>query len=138
VGNWFDAGRGAELTAEMIRAGARVILPVAGGAGEGAVQAAVEGGAKIVWVDTIGYGIMPGTVVGSSVLRQDKAAYEKTMLFLKGELPFGRAETAGITDGYVDFVEDDPNYISAVSPGIREQQAALIVRLRSGALRLGE
>jgi simple sugar transport system substrate-binding protein len=77
-------------------------------------------------------------VVGSSILRQDKAAYEKTLLFLKGDLPFGRAETAGITDGYVDFVEDDPAYIAAVSPAIREQQAALSARLRSGALRLGE
>jgi simple sugar transport system substrate-binding protein len=138
VGNWFDAARGAELAAEMIRGGVRVILPIAGGAGDGAVQAAVEGGAKIVWFDTNGYGIKPGTVVGSSILRQDKAAYEKTMLFLKGELPFGRAETAGIMDGYVDFVEDDPAYIAAVSPAIREQQAALIARLRSGALRLGD
>jgi simple sugar transport system substrate-binding protein len=138
VGNWFDAGRGAELAAEMIRGGARVILPIAGGAGEGAVQAAFEEGAKIVWFDTNGYAVRKGTVVGSSILHQDRAAYEKTMLFLKGALPFGRAETAGIAEGYVDFVEDDPDYIAAVSPGIREQQAALIARLRSGALRLDE
>jgi simple sugar transport system substrate-binding protein len=138
VGNWFDATKGAELTAEMIRGGARVILPIAGGAGEGAVSAAVEGGAKIVWFDTNGYAIKKGVVVGSSILHQDRAAYEKTLLFLKGQLPFGRAETAGIAEGYVDFVEDDPDYIAAVSPVIRERQAALIARLRSGALRLGE
>jgi simple sugar transport system substrate-binding protein len=136
VGNWFDAARGAELSAEMIRSGARVILPIAGGAGEGAVQAAVEGHARIGWFDTNGYGIKPGTVVGSAILRQDKAAYEKTMLFLKGALPFGRAEMAGILDGCVDFIENDPNYIAAVSPAIREQQAAMIALLRSGALRL--
>ena len=138
VGNWFDAARGAELAAEMIRDGARVILPIAGGAGEGAVRAAVEGGARIVWFDTNGYGVSPGTVVGSAILHQDKAAYEKTMLFLKGALPFGRAEVAGVRDGYVDFVEDDPNYIASVSPGIREQQAAMLTRLRSGALRLDD
>jgi simple sugar transport system substrate-binding protein len=138
VGNWFDAARGTELAAEMIRDGARVILPIAGGAGEGAVRAAIEGSAKIVWFDTNGYGFSPGTVVGSAILHQDKAAYEKTMLFLKGTLPFGRAEMAGIRDGYVDFVQDDPNYIASVSPGIREQQAAMIARLRSGALRLDD
>ncbi|MDR1373621.1 MAG: BMP family ABC transporter substrate-binding protein [Treponema sp.] len=138
VGNWFDAARGAELAAEMIRDGAGVILPVAGGAGEGAVRAAGEGGAKIVWFDTNGYGVSPGTVVGSAVLHQDKAAYEKTMLFLKGALPFGRAETAGIRDGYVDFIEDDPNYIASVSQEIRERQTAMIARLRSGALRLDD
>jgi simple sugar transport system substrate-binding protein len=60
------------------------------------------------------------------------------MLFLKGALPFGRAETAGIRDGYVDFVEDDPDYIASVSPEIREQQAAMVARLRSGALRLDD
>jgi hypothetical protein len=77
-------------------------------------------------------------VVGSCVIHQDKAAYEKTMLFLKGALPFGRAETAGIRDGYVDFVEDDPDYIASVSPEIRERQAAMVARLRSGALRLDD
>jgi simple sugar transport system substrate-binding protein len=138
VGNWFDAARGAELAAEMIRDGARVILPIAGGAGEGALRAAVEGGARIVWFDTNGYGFGPGTVVGSAILHQDKAAYEKTLLFLKGDLPFGRAEVAGVRDGYVDFVEDDPNYIASVSQGIREQQAAMLARLRSGALRLDD
>jgi hypothetical protein len=38
----------------------------------------------------------------------------------------------------VDFVEDDPHYIASVSPGIREQQAAMLARLRSGALRLDD
>jgi simple sugar transport system substrate-binding protein len=58
------------------------------------------------------------------------------MLFLKGALPFGRAEVAGVRDGYVDFVEDDPNYTASVSQEIREQQAAMLARIRSGALRL--
>jgi simple sugar transport system substrate-binding protein len=74
--------------------------------------------------------------VGCAILRQDKAAYEKTMLYLKGALPFGKAEVAGTADGFVDFVEDDPLYITAVSPAIREKQAHLIARLRSGELKL--
>ncbi|MDR0472683.1 MAG: BMP family ABC transporter substrate-binding protein [Treponema sp.] len=136
VGNWFDANKAAELAAELIRAGSSVLLPIAGGAGEGAVQAAAEAGAKLVWFDTNGYGIRPGTVVGSTVIRQDKAAYEKTLLFLGGELPFGTADLAGIAGSYVDFVEDDPLYIYYVSPAVREKQAAMTARLRSGELRL--
>jgi simple sugar transport system substrate-binding protein len=136
VGNWFDAGKGAELASDMIRNGAAVILCIAGGANEGVVQAAAETGAKVIWFDTNGYAIRPGTVVGSSVLYQDKAAYEKTRAFLEGRLPFGTAEVLGVADGYVDFVEDDPNYIASVGPEIREQQAALIRQIRSGALRL--
>ncbi|MDR1905225.1 MAG: BMP family ABC transporter substrate-binding protein [Treponema sp.] len=136
VGNWFDAGKGAELALDMIRGGAQVILCVAGGANEGVVKAASETGKKAVWFDTNGYNIMPGTVVGSSVLYQEKAAYEKTMLFLKGALPFGKAEVVGIADGYVDFIEDDPLYTTAVSEAARAKQAALLARIRSGEFRL--
>jgi simple sugar transport system substrate-binding protein len=136
VGNWFDAGKGAELAADMIRGGAAVILCIAGGANEGVVQAAAEAGAKVIWFDTNGYAIRPGTVVGSAILHQDKAAYEKTKAFLEGRLPFGSAEVLGVAEGYVDFIEDDPDYIAAVSPEIRERQAVLMGQIRSGALRL--
>ncbi|MDR2069437.1 MAG: BMP family ABC transporter substrate-binding protein [Spirochaetaceae bacterium] len=134
VGNWFDAGTGANLAADMFRGGTAVILCIAGGANEGVVQAASEAGAKVVWFDTNGYGIRPGTVVGSSVLYQDKAAYEQTKRYLAGTLPFGEAEVVGVADGFVDFIEDDPHYITAVSPEIRAKQAELIRRIRSGDL----
>ena len=136
VGNWFDAAKAAELAAAMIRGGAKVLLPIAGGAGHGVIPAASEAGAKVVWFDTSGYAIRPGTIIGSTILRQDKAAYDKIMLYLKGSLPFGKAEIAGIADGLVDFVEDDPLYIAAVSQPVREKQAALVARLRSRELRL--
>jgi simple sugar transport system substrate-binding protein len=134
VGNWYDAAKGSELASDMIRGGAKVILCVAGGANEGVVQAASEAAAKVVWFDTAGYDVRPGTVTGSAVIHQDKAAYHKITLYLEGKLPFGAAETAGVREGYVDFVEDDPLYRSHVSPAIREKQAALIARIRSGDL----
>jgi len=136
VGNWFDAAKAAELASGMIRGGVNVLLPIAGGAGHGVVQAASEAGAKVVWFDTNGYAIRPGTVVGSAILRQDRAAYEKTMLYLNEQLPFGKAEVAGIAEGYVDFIEDDPLYVASVSQAIREKQTRLIARLRSGELKL--
>ncbi|MDR2094987.1 MAG: BMP family ABC transporter substrate-binding protein [Treponema sp.] len=136
VGNWFDAGKGAELALDMIRGGVQVILCIAGGANEGVVKAASETGKKAVWFDINGYGIMPGTVVGSAVLYQEKAAYEKTMLYLKGALPFGKAEVVGIAQGYVEFVEDDPLYLAAVGEAARAKQSALLTRLRSGELKL--
>lgn len=137
VGNWYDAAKCAELAAGMIKAGARVLLCVAGGANEGAVQAAAEapsGDARIIWFDTNGYAIRPPYIAGSSVVYQDKAAYDKVKLFLEGKLPFGTAELVGVRDGYVDFIEDDPLYIAAVSENIRKRQHDLLERLRSGAL----
>ena len=132
VGNWYDAGKGAELASDIIRRGAPVILCVAGGANEGVVKAAEEAGAKVIWFDINGYAVRPGVVVGSCILRQDKAAYEKTKLFLEGKLPFGSAEMVGVKEGFVDFVDDDPLYISSVSESVRAEQAVLLEALRSG------
>ncbi|MCL2006887.1 MAG: BMP family ABC transporter substrate-binding protein [Treponema sp.] len=138
VGNWFDAARAAELAAGMIRDGVTAILPIAGGASHGVVQAASEAGAKVVWIDTNGYGIRPGTVIGSVILRQDRAAYETTLAFLHGTLPFGTAELKGTADGFVDFIDDDPDYIAHVSQTVRDRQAELVNRLRTGVLLIDE
>jgi len=134
VGNWFDAARAAELATDMILDGIRVLLTIAGGANEGVVNTASQRGAKVVWFDINGYNIRPGTVIGSSVLHQDMAAFNSVFNYLSGRLPFGNAEIAGVNDGYVDFVEDDPVYIDTVPAEIREQQAAMIQRIRSGEL----
>jgi simple sugar transport system substrate-binding protein len=136
VGNWYDAAKAAELAADMIQNDIRVILCIAGGANEGVVQAAGLSGAKVIWFDTNGYGIRPGTVAGSAVLYQDKAARSLTLRYLEGNLPFGTSETAGVAQGYVDFIQDDPHYKAAVSPEVRELQAAMVERIRNGLLRL--
>jgi simple sugar transport system substrate-binding protein len=138
VGNWFDAAKAAEIAEDMILGGVRVILAISGGANEGALRAASDKGAKVVWFDTNGYGLRPGTVVGSAILRQEQAAYEQTRRYLAGTLPFGSAEVVGVADGYVDFIEDDPDYLASVSPEIREAQSGLIERIRSRTLNLGE
>jgi simple sugar transport system substrate-binding protein len=134
VGNWYDAAKAGELTEDMILGGVKVVMCVAGGANEGVVQAAGAGGGRVVWFDTNGYGIRPGTVVGSSALYQDKAALNQVRRYLEGTLPFGSAEIRGVKDGYVDFIQDDPRYEAAVSPEVRGKQAAMIERIRSGEL----
>ncbi|MDR0410707.1 MAG: BMP family ABC transporter substrate-binding protein [Treponema sp.] len=126
LGNWFDAGKAAEIAIDMFNRGSYVILCVAGGANEGVVQTAAERGTKVVWADTNGYGVRPGVVIGSSVVHQDKAAYEKTRLFLEGGLPFGEAEMVGVKDGYVEFIQNDANYISAVSEAVRTKQMEIV------------
>jgi len=136
VGNWYDAAKGAELAAAMIRGGADVVLTIAGGANQGVVQAAADAKASVVWFDIDGYAVRPGTVIGSAVIRQDKAAYEQTKRWIAGALPFGTAETVGIRDGYVDFPTDSPHYAAAVSQAAQKRVADLLHKLRSGSLTL--
>lgn len=134
VGNWFDAAKAAELASGMIRGGVKALVSIAGGANEGVVNTASQEGAKVVWFDINGYNIQPGTVIGSSVLYQDLAAFNQVSRFLEGDLPFGKAEIMGVNDGYVDFIQDDPLYIESVPEDIRAKQAAMIERIRSGEL----
>lgn len=136
VGNWYDAAKGAELSASMIRDGSRVILAVAGGANAGAIQAAVEAGAYVVWFDVSGYEQKPGTVVGSATIDQDRAAYEGVAEYLAGTLPFGSADTLGVSKGFVGFDQDNPIYVSSVPEAARKRMAALVEDLRSGRLSL--
>ena len=136
VGNWYDANKGAELASSMFDQGVDVILAIAGGANQGVVAEAKERGLYVLWFDSAGYDVAPGTVVGSSALKQDLAAYEKTKLAIMGELPFGSAEVRGVKDGYVEFVEDDPAYQESVPEGIRAAQSAVLRSLREGALEL--
>ncbi|MCX7656471.1 MAG: BMP family ABC transporter substrate-binding protein [Treponemataceae bacterium] len=138
LGNWYDASKAAELARSMIRAGAQVILPIAGGGNQGVLQAAEEGAVKVIWFDINGYALKPGVVIGSSILRQERAAYEKVVLYLKGKLPFGKAELVGVKEGYVDFVDDDPLYLQAVPPAVRESRGHLLSRLRKGELLIPE
>ena len=136
VGNWYDAAKAAELAADLFQSGVHVILCVAGGANEGVVNTASQQNKKVVWFDINGYKIKPGTVIGSSAIHQDKAACSQVLRFLSGGLPFGKAEIAGVNDGYVEFIEDDPLYIAAVPEQIRIKQAAMIAKLRKGELLL--
>jgi simple sugar transport system substrate-binding protein len=134
IGNWFDAAKAAELASAMIQGGVHVMLCIAGGANEGVVNTAGQKNAKVVWFDINGYNIKPGTVIGSSVLYQDLAAYYQVLRYCAGELPFGKTEIMGVNDGYVNFIEDDPLYAAAVSEDIRKKQALMIAKIRNGEL----
>ena len=132
VGNWYDAAKGAELATGIFEAGADVILTIAGGANQGVISEARKWGKYVLWFDSNGYDVAPGTVLGSSAVKQDEMAYEKTLAAIEGKLPFGTAEVVGVRDGYVEFIEDDPLYVQNVPASIREIQRELVVTLESG------
>ncbi len=136
VGNWYDAAKGAELSSSMIRDRVDVVLAIAGGANQGVVQAAVDAKCFVIWFDVNGHAIKPGTIIGSAVIHQDKAAYRALMQYFAGTLPFGSAETLGMADGFVDFIEDDPAYMAALPEAIRKRQSSMIMKIRSGELKL--
>jgi basic membrane lipoprotein Med (substrate-binding protein (PBP1-ABC) superfamily) len=136
LGNWYDAGRAAELASSMYATGSHIILPIAGGGNQGVIAAARERDTYIVWYDTNGLSTAPGVVIGSTFVALDQAAYERTLSAIAGELAFGEAEVLGVADGYVGFVEDDSLYTRHVDDGVREEMSAILAKMRQGELYL--
>lgn len=111
IGNWYDANKAAELTASILDLGAQVILPIAGGAGQGVLAAAGERSAKVVWFDGDGYKLAPETVIGCAELDQDRLVAERVKLLLTapGSL-YGQADIVSAKDGYIFFSKDGEGY----------------------------
>lgn len=136
VGNWYDAAKGAELAKALYKEGVDVILPICGGASQGVISSAKDLGFYITWFDDNGFSKAPGYIVSSSVMAQERMAKEITLRFLDGSLEFGKAETVGIPEGYVDFVQDDSLYIETVPADIRLKMKNLVNSIKSGQLLL--
>jgi basic membrane lipoprotein Med (substrate-binding protein (PBP1-ABC) superfamily) len=136
VGNWYDAAKAADLAKSMIDAGVDVILPICGGASQGVIKSAQDAGTYVVMFDGDEFARGPGTVLGCTVLHQEKLAYAKVKDALAGTLAYGKAEVVGMGDGYVEFLETHKAYVEAVPVPIRERVSRLIADIRSGRFRL--
>lgn len=132
VGNWYDANKGAMLADILFDEGVDVVLPICGGASQGVINSAVNKGTYITWFDNNGFDKAPGTIISSTVMKQEELASLMTTEFLNGKTAWGTARMLGVKEGYVDFVQDDPLYISTVPADIREQMAALVDDIKSG------
>jgi len=134
LGNWYDATKAAEMADSMIKSGVDIILTIAGGANQGVLKSSKEHGSYVLWFDTSGYEKAPGTVIGSTALRQEKAAYEKTKQAIEGNLQFGQAEVVGVEEGWITFLKDDPHFTSNVPESIQKQQADILKKMQNGEI----
>ncbi len=131
LGNWYDATKAGDLANSMIDAGVDVILTACGGANQGVIQAAQDRGKYVVYADDEHYDLAPGTIVGCGVIRQTQAVYETVTKAVAGTLDWGSYEILGMSDGYVDFPDTNPLYISTVSEAVRAKMEPFLTDLRS-------
>lgn len=135
VGNWYDASKGAELARSLADAGVDVILPICGGASQGVIVTARERNLKLVWFDEDGFDKAPMTIISCTRIVHDKAAYEATFEFLKGETQWGSVKTIGtLSDGYLEFVTDNENYIRANSEEVRAKIEQVKAELKNSEI----
>ena len=132
VGNWYDANKGAVLADSVIENGVDVILPICGGASQGVINSAVNHKVYVTWFDNNGFEKAPGTIISSSILKQKEMASIATENYLSGLTSWGTADMVGVSDGFVDFVQDDPLYIQTVPANIRRKMEKMVDSIRSG------
>lgn len=130
VGNWWDATKAAELTDIMINEGVDIFLPISGGANQGVISKCQDRGKYMIHFDSNGYAKAPGTVVGSTIKRQEALTYKLVKEFIQGDLPIGTAETYSAKDGYIDFIEDDPLYLESVPQEIRDEITKVVAEIK--------
>lgn len=133
VGNWYDANRSAELASSLIDGGVDVILPIAGGAGQGVLSASKERGTYTVWFEGKGYGLAPGTILGCAVLDQERLVRERVSALLSGDKTlFGRADVVGAAEGYIGFDPEGEAY-RALPAELRSRFEKALAELRAGS-----
>lgn len=133
VGNWYDANRSAELTSSLIDGGVDVILPIAGGAGQGVLSASKERGTYAVWFEGKGYGLAPGTILGCAVLDQERLVRERVGALLSGDKTlFGKAGVVGASEGYIGFDPEGDAY-KALPSELRARFEKALTDLRAGS-----
>jgi riboflavin transport system substrate-binding protein len=134
LGNWFDATKAAELAKSMFESGVDVVLPICGSASQGVIKAAQDGGKYLLFFDSDEYSRAPASILGCTALRQEELAYTKLKEAYSGKLKYGAAEVVGVREGYIEFLDRNSSYLNGVPAAAKAKVAALIARLKSGAL----
>lgn len=132
IGNWYDANKGAELANSMMDAGVDVFAVIAGGAGQGLIQAAKERGAYIVYHNTDEYAKAPGVIVGCGKMEQEKLTVKVLEDELRGEVEYGTSTVVDTAKGYLDFLDDAPGYTDYIPAELQEEFNVFMSRIRDG------
>ncbi|QEN05029.1 BMP family ABC transporter substrate-binding protein [Thiospirochaeta perfilievii] len=130
VGNWWDATKASELTSIMINEGVDVFLSISGGATQGVISKAQDMGKYIIHFDSNGYNKAPGTILGSTVIKQKQLTYKLVTDFINGDLIFGNADQFSARDGYIDFIQDDPLYQKYVPQDIKDKMSKVVENIK--------
>jgi basic membrane protein A len=100
-----DPAKGRELALSMHEQGADVVFQVAGGTGEGVIDAAADENFFAIGVDSDQDYIAPGNVLTSMLKRVDIAVYDVIKQAVEGTLQGGSVAQYGLDEGGVGLSE---------------------------------
>ena len=136
VGNFYDSAAGKDMALTQYQNGADVGFNVAGSAGLGQIEAAVDSGKYAFGVDSDQAALLPDYAaniptsalknVGNSLIRAIK-------LDMEGELEYGQLEYLGFAEGGVELLQD-AHYEEVVPESIRTKIAELQQQITDGEI----
>ena len=97
-----------EIALTQYESGVDVIYTVAGGSGLGVLEAAQSQGKYVIWVDSNGNHLAPGTVLTSMVKQIENSVYGVINEAINGTF-MGGLRYQGLADGGVDYALDEHN-----------------------------
>ena len=121
-----------EIALTQYESGVDVIYTAAGGSGLGVLHAAQEQGKYVIWVDSNGNHLAPGTVLTSMVKQIENSVYGVINEAINGTF-MGGIRYQGLADGGVDYALDEHNR-SELSDEIIATVESLRAKIISGEI----
>ena len=108
IGGFNQPDKAKEIALTQYEGGVDVIYTAAGGSGLGVLQAAQEQEKYVIWVDSNGNHLAPGTVLTSMVKQIENSVYGVISETIDGTF-MGGIRYLGLADGGVDYALDEHN-----------------------------
>ncbi len=140
VGSFGDPAKGKEMALAQYQMGVDIGFNVAGETGLGQLDAAKEMNRYALGVDSDQALLFKdsdpekaGLIVTSMLKRVDNSLYRAIDLYLKGELPFGEAESLGLAEEAVGLA-DNEYYRQLTTEEMRQTLAEIEAKILSGEI----
>lgn len=141
VGDFLDTAKAKDLTNAQISEGADIVFQVAGGAGNGVIEAASEkDGVMAIGVDSDQYETLAGTnlqssVITSSLKRLDNALFKICTDYIadQNSVPFGTVATYGLDNDAVGIVFND-NLTNSIGEDNINKVKDILAKIQKGEI----
>ena len=132
IGGFNQPDKAKEIALTQYASGVDVIYTAAGGSGLGVLHAAQEQGKYVIWVDSNGNHLAPGTVLTSMVKQIENSVYGVISETMDGTF-MGGIRYLGLAEGGVDYALDEHNQ-SELSDEIIATVESLRAKIISGEI----
>lgn len=141
VGDFVDTAKAKDLTNAQVSEGADIVFQVAGGAGNGVIEAAAEkDGVMAIGVDSDQYAVLEGTNLQSSVITSSLKRLDNALLKIctdyandAASVPFGSVATYGLPENAVGIVFNE-NLAASIGEENVAKVEELLGKIQSGEI----